>query len=123
MAQALHLVEESAIEQLKAPLQEETRCSYEHLILMLSKIRKYPSCQRSQNPDPIEEDSLDYGLNAVEVQAPHSSLPTPKNGRSTWWGPTNTTHVFDIHTQASHLRSLFHWAPLEQEMLGQTLLL
>jgi hypothetical protein len=39
MAQALHLVEESAIEQLKA-LQEETRFSYEHLTLMLSKIRK-----------------------------------------------------------------------------------
>jgi hypothetical protein len=111
MAQALHLVEESAIEQLKAPLQEETRCSYEHLILMLSKIRKYPSCQRSQNPDPIEEDSLDYGLNAVEVQAPHSSLHTSKNERSTRWGPTHTTPcVLNVQTQASHL-SLFHWVP------------
>jgi hypothetical protein len=53
MAQALHLVEESAIEQLKA-LQEETRFPYEHLTLMLSKIRKYQSFQRSQNSDPIE---------------------------------------------------------------------
>jgi hypothetical protein len=111
MAQALHLVEGSAIEQLKA-LQEETSFSYEHLTLMLSKIRKYQRCQRNQSPDPIEEDSLDYVPNAVEVQASHFSLPTSKNGRSTWWGPTHTTpHVLDIQTQASHLCSLFHWAP------------
>jgi hypothetical protein len=52
------LVEVSASRQLKA-LQEETRFSYEHLALMLSKIRKYQSCQRSQNADLIGEDSLD----------------------------------------------------------------
>jgi hypothetical protein len=78
-------------------------------------------------PDPIEEVSLDCVPNAVEVQAPHSSLPTSRNGRSTRWGPThNTHHVLDIQIQASHLHSLFHWVqklPLEQEILGQVLLL
>jgi hypothetical protein len=39
MVQALHFVKELAIEHLKA-LQEEKRFSYEHLTLMLSKIRK-----------------------------------------------------------------------------------
>jgi hypothetical protein len=49
MAQALHLVKESAVEQLKA-LQEETRFSYEHLTLMLSKIRKIPKLPKKPEP-------------------------------------------------------------------------
>jgi hypothetical protein len=46
MDQALHWVEASAIEQLKA-LQKETRSSYERLVLMLSKIRNLP-----EKPEP-----------------------------------------------------------------------
>jgi hypothetical protein len=66
----------SAIEQLKGLLQEETRSSYEHLTLMLSKIRDDQDYQRSQSPDPIEEQSLDCGPSAVGSRAPRSSLST-----------------------------------------------
>jgi hypothetical protein len=126
MAQALHLIEESTVGQLKV-LQEETRFSYEHLTLILSKTRKYQSCQRSQNPDPIEEDSLDYGLNAVEVQAPHSSfLPQKMEGSH-----GGALHIQLIMCSTFKPRLLtfivcfigFQKLPLEQEMLGQVLLL
>jgi hypothetical protein len=65
-----------------------------------------------ENPEPWPHRRRQprYGPNAVEEQAPHSSLPTSKNGKSTWWGPTHTTpHVLDIQNKASHLYSLFHW--------------